>query len=99
MEQVAGQLPLVGGEQRFHGLDVGKRQPVGQAARGIDRRGQPKGKVMAGPVDAGDRLALVESAVAVPPAATDVEALEREANRIEELMAGGTLGVGRVAGE
>jgi len=54
---------------------------------------------VAGLVDAGDRLTLLETAVAVPPAAADVERFQREADRVEELVAGGARRVGRMPRE
>ena len=57
---------------------------------------QPIGKIVAGPIDAGDRLPFFEPAIPLPPAAADIEVFERKPDRIEELVTGGTRCVFRV---
>ena len=89
MKEVAGELAGIGGEDGFQIADVLEGAAVEELAAGIDGLGEGVGEVVAGAVDAGDALALLQAAIARAPAAEDVEVFQREADGIEARVAGG----------
>ena len=83
VQQIAGELSRVAGEDRFQVADVLKPTAVEELARSIDGFGELKGEVVSGSINAADALALFDAAIPRAPAAEDVEVLQCESDRIE----------------
>src|ERR1700722_14577459 len=85
--EVAGDLLLVVKQQLLETADVGEGAAVGQLAAAVDRQREVEGKLL--PVVSlpllGHRAA--KRAVAIPPAAHDVEVLQGESRRVDLRMA------------
>ena len=89
MEEVAGELARVGGDEDFEVVDVVKGAAVEEFAGGVHGGGDGVTVTVSGAVDAGDSLAFFKAAIVGAPAAEDVEVFEGEADGIEPRVAGG----------
>ena len=100
-DQVSGNgLLLVIEQEPFEFANVFEGAAIGERAGGIYRQPVVEGERLTRKADAGFRLrTLGKGAIAVAPAAHDIEAFERESRRIDLTVAGSASGIGAVAVE
>ena len=85
-DQVAGQLTFVGGDETLEITDILERLAV-EFAVGLDRQGIMEGEGLSVLTDTDLGRLAIEGAVTFPEAAHDVEALQREAGRVDPSVA------------
>ena len=89
MEEIAGELAGVGGDEGFEVVDVLEGAAVEELAGGVHGGGDGVAEAVSGAVDAGDAFSFFQTAIVGAPAAEDVEVFEGEADGIEAGVAGG----------
>ena len=73
VQDIPGELSIVGGEDGLQIVDVGELATVGELAAGIDLSCEREGKVVAGGVDPGDGLPFAGAAIPRAPGPKEVE--------------------------
>ena len=89
MEEVAGELTGVGGDEGFEVVDVLEGAAIEELAGGVHGGGEGVAEAVSGAVDAGDAFSFFQASIVCAPAAKDVEVFQRKANGIKPRVAGG----------
>jgi hypothetical protein len=95
VQEIAGELAVVGGEMGLEFADIFEGPAVAEFAARVDDVGQGVTEIVSSAVDTCDFIAEFQSAITRAPASEDIEVLEREARGVKAGMA---VGAGRVFG-